>query len=735
MAFKQRSLYEPTVRVAGMLGSAIFNDVMGRMSSAVDALLGPTRVQVIQGINRNDPVVIPDVSIITDCVNRRLISPELFVWAAASQGANFGAKQDSPTQRNASILWEAARQATLEVPSVSFVMDCWSRGYFEGRRDDVKQAIARAGGEVEVWERYLDGFYSFPAVGDLIAARNRELINDDKWTEGLKRNGFGLSWTRRMFEQLRDQLPGPSDLVHFAVKEAFSVDVANAVGLYDEFPAVIMPYMKGQGLGWDLQFQIRADGVERRANVADLYWAAHWQPISPQQAIGMFHLLRPNRLQRYRDAGLDPKDFSLDDVRRWLRINDYPASVREQLVTLSFTPLRLVDIRAALAMNWRINNVPGYADTIPAPLRNAAAAWDRAWGVEQFRDRGVLPEDANTQVTLVYTTAAAALGAPIRAANLAVIKESVKVLREGYAAGLLTRANVRGGLQDLGISQSAADAMLDIEDAKRQLRIAAVAISALRKGYLSGAIQGSEAFQRLQNAGIQEDRAQELVNLWYSEFNVNRRHATTERIIKWVSTGRMSMTDASRRLENLGWDNPDLTLLLAEAEGKALVLRAQAIRAADRDRRSRVAQLDKIRREMAAAQKQVEAAIRRQTPVATLQRWLRKREITRDRFIRRMMQMGYDLPTSELYAEDALRPEPQKIYPKPPPNTTTSGTLELPERPANVPTPPQQQPPAPQPPPATGTTNAESTQPQQLHAQPEQLHTVPGQSQPGGGIA
>lgn len=759
--------------------SALFNDVASRASSAVDALLAPAKVIGMGNIWGGNPVILPDSSTLFGLAQRGLLDPTLMRDAAARQGINLGWKTDTNYQRNASTIWSAVYDATADVPGVSFIMDCWGRGYFEGRDEEARRAIKRAGGNDNVWPRYKDAFYVFPAVGDLAEARNRGFISQEQWTEGLKRNGYGLSWTRTMFDKMLDRIPGPSDLIHFAVKEAFDVDTASKIGLYDEFPTSISPYMKGQGLGWELDFYIVADKENRKATVPDLYWAAHWQPISPSQAIDMYHLLRPNRLQRYRDVGINVDAFGLDDVKRWLKINDYPASVREQLVSLSFTPLRLVDIRSALTLGYQVQVSPMIRAALPPFLRQAAANYNREWGIEQFRDRGVLPEDANTQVDLVYAKAALAHSAPVVAIEKGVLRKSFRTVLELYRMGVNNREDSETLLLRLGLSTQTIGVYLDAEEKTFQLQRLTKVLGILRKSFLGGQLGADKAIESLIGSGIVPQRARDYVTMWATEATYSYRQATTEKILGWVAKGSMTAAVARQRLVNLGWLDPDAVMLLAEAQGKLLTLQGRAIKAADSERKKRAAELMKVQRDLEKQANLVQGALRRQTPVSTLQRWLkkglisssqmiarlqqqgyspdvarnyardavdsltiptlqrwvRKKEISQETFLRHLATKGIDPDTAHKWLVDALTPEPPKpAAPKDdskPAAGQSSQAANPPQTPVTSPNPA----PTPEGNSLATTGTALHTTPEELNVQPEQLHTLPGrlgEGNPGG---
>lgn len=634
-----------------------------------------------------NPQIHPSPEVLFDMYNRKFIDYELMKTLARNQGINLNGITVSARHRNLDRAWTVYQEYSKERPSVAFIMSLWGRGYWAEQSQEARNAIDRAGGSSSTWQSYVTAMYEFPPMDTLMQGKLRGVINDDQFTEGMKRHGYGFAHHRNLYRELLKVNPGPADWVHFAVKEALSPDVANGVGLYNEFPEAIGRYLGWHGLNWEIGMPIVANGVNRQATVADLYWASHWQPIAPSQAFGMFHLLRANRLQRYRDAGLDVTAFTMADVDRWLRINDYPNTVRQNLAALSFTPLRLVDIRQALTMNYRFSVDANFRSLFPQAVQQRIDQYGRAWAIEQFRDRGVLPEDANTQVDLALAAAVWTYTAEERSAARSQRKELVKVLLSGYSLGIIDAENLRRRLTNIGLPNGTITAMIEVADAKETLHNSKVAIDAATRGYRKGSINRERYRELLTRSGLTDHSIRNYIENADYNRDYDRIHATTAKIVAWTGQGFLSYQDAKDRLENLGWSEPDTILLLAEANSRNVKLQGQAIRAADATRQKRARELEKALKQAQKNVELIQAAIRRQTPITTLQRMVRKRIITQQQFTDRAIRSGYPADVAAAYLRDALTVEKK-------PSSPSAGTPSKPEQGQQASAPTEQPPPA-----------------------------------------
>jgi hypothetical protein len=109
-------------------------------------------------------------------------------------------------------------------------------------------------------------------------------------------------------------LPGAQDLIRMAVKEAFSPEIAQRFGQYEDFPEEAAEH--GTKIGLSRDWMTR-------------YWAAHWDLPSPQMGFEMLH------------RGV----IGEDDLSLLLKALDVMPFWREKIKQISFVPYTRVDVR------------------------------------------------------------------------------------------------------------------------------------------------------------------------------------------------------------------------------------------------------------------------------------------------------------------------------------------------------------------------------------------------------
>jgi len=103
-------------------------------------------------------------------------------------------------------------------------------------------------------------------LGVLFDARRRGILDDRGLTERLWAHGI-RPVDIQILKQLIPVIPPVQDIITMAVREAFSPEIAQRFGQYEDFPAEVERYAQMQGLSPEW---------------ARRYWAAHWNLPSLQ---------------------------------------------------------------------------------------------------------------------------------------------------------------------------------------------------------------------------------------------------------------------------------------------------------------------------------------------------------------------------------------------------------------------------------------------------------------------
>jgi hypothetical protein len=152
-----------------------------------------------------------------------------------------------------------------------------------------------------------------PAEFELIAFWLRGLMTETQLDEALHQRGYTAIWRER-YKQFAQIIPPVQDLITMAVREAFSPEVAQRFGQFDNFPEDFAEWAERQGLdrGWALK-----------------YWAAHWSLPSAMQGFEMLH------------RGL----ITFEELDLLLRALDVMPFWRDKLIQIAYLPYTRVDIR------------------------------------------------------------------------------------------------------------------------------------------------------------------------------------------------------------------------------------------------------------------------------------------------------------------------------------------------------------------------------------------------------
>jgi hypothetical protein len=495
------------------------------------------------------------------------------------------------------------------------------------------------------WKAFVESRVRMPTTGEILELLNRDRITANAADAMLGRSGFSSSQLRTAILDLRKNIPGISDLIHFALKEAWDDNIA---GLYEydrEFPAPFQHWAERQGFGWDARTPAQKTAGQSQISWPRLYWRAHWQPISPTQAYQMFHRLRPGRGARYAFGGIAPRPFTAQNLNDVLKINDYPVSFRDQLAAMSTSVLRLVDIRRLYDL--------GIIDELEV--------------FEQYRDRGYVPRDATSLTQWVVRNKE-------KTENKARSAFTKKQVCSLYRSGALGRGSAARHLFQMQLvdpfalaiwnTMTLADkelmaanaphvqAQLDTCDLESEVEIYKAAARAIRKKLHCGRIDGPQADAELANVGVATHRRQQLVNLWIIERDSICREASLAQLLKGLRYGFITAAQANTRLANLGYSQADANLIIADIGRNMALDFARAQEKAAKTVQQRASALKRQLRELATESKRARTELARTASPAKLARYYKLRLIDRGTAFRRLVALEYPPADANLMLDE-----------------------------------------------------------------------------------
>lgn len=391
-------------------------------------------------------------------------------------------------------------------------------------------------------------------VSELRRAYLRHFITEEQHDDLLKKYGFTDS-DLQVVKRLYSEIPPISDMIRMAVREAFTPEIAQRFGQYEDFPDEVVPYAEQLGL--------TREWVER-------YWASHWGLPSPLQGFQMLHR----------------RIITEDDLRLLLRALDVMPFWRDQLIQLSYRPLTRVDVRRMyrLGVLNREQVYESYLDLGYSPenaermteftIRYEAPEEDvgdtdvrkLTRGVIQmaFR-RGVISKDEAVQrmVEIGYMEEDARLIMDVQEYEVSVelapdrrrriLERLQKLVIKGYTRRVIPRENAIDSLMQAGMSQSEAEAELEFAEQEIVEKLKQHVVDYVMDVYVNYTISHVEVVQLLNSAGFEADETQELIK----EMNLlraqRRRKPTFSQLKNFYRYGIINYETFLQELRGLGY--------------------------------------------------------------------------------------------------------------------------------------------------------------------------------------
>jgi len=406
--------------------------------------------------------------------------------------------------------------------------------------------------------------------GDLQEARWRELDVDIE--DQLARQGYD-GRNRRAIAEIDRRIPGPADLVAMAVREAFSPEIAEKFGQYEDFPVPVEEYLAKQGYRPE-------DEWARR------YWAAHWDLPSPAQGFEMLH-------RRVIDQ---------EDLKLLLRALDVMPFWREKLVDISYNPLTRVDVRRMYKLGlmteaqvYDANLDLGYkpeharwlteftkkwatpesdgelkemrdmsASTIRTGYRRGVVS--RAEAVDYLGDAGFDPEVAEFLLNIDDV----ALGInPGLDRDVDVRELTSSVALKAYRERVWDRARTQKELEDMGYLTGTAALLIQLEDVQAQADVRELKVKMVRERYMGFELEDAAAASELKSLGIVPERQELLLLQWAGDRHGSNRRLTPAQVMQAAKAGLFTDDVALTYIISLGYTPDDATVYMG-IQGRVL---------------------------------------------------------------------------------------------------------------------------------------------------------------------
>lgn len=521
---------------------------------------------------------------------------------------------------------------------------------------------------------------------DLTQLLYRGILTESQHAERMRELGFLDAHNVTEAKELFKQLPPPSDLVRFMVRDVDDINIVKQFGLDDEFA----DKFTGKTKEWFAQQGMSEDYALR-------VWRAHWSIPSPGQLYEYYHRHRLSG-----EFGDSAKVFK--DVETALKQQDILPFWVPRLLSLSFAPLEKRVVRQA----FRIGSLTkedvaksfveaGYSDENVEKLVAFESrqrllslhalpdyvAWTKyAISREELNKRlvnmGYGIEDvsarADTDVLMHYggrpqklfeqgvigtnelIDALKSHGVPepqlTNWVSESAIKRHLSGVLKDYRTGIVPREAAQNAAIVFGIPAETIVPELETIDNQRKSRLMYKCAKAILKRFKDGELDREQAITSIQRNGIPLANAIELANAAACEINATGKTISAERLCSLHSQGLLSPSEFVTRLRNSGYSDTDSIRLVSSC---VLKLAEKAGKAVEKQYEKQRRELEKERRKLISARKsesrQVEE-MERENQRGSKAVWLVEKKIARAA-AKLAKTLGIDAAQAALIANEA----------------------------------------------------------------------------------
>jgi len=389
-------------------------------------------------------------------------------------------------------------------------------------------------------------------------AWNRGLIDESTADDQLSRRGYSGA-AKNAAKALRRKLPTPSDLVRFAVREAFDPRVVMTFGLDQEFPARFAQEMDKQG--YDNEWALAQ-------------WRAHWDLPSLSAGYEMLHrgnidlstldlLLRTQDVMPFWRQKLIDIAYNLPtrvDTRRLYKAGIWTeAQVYQNYLALGNKPdvaRALTDFAIAWSTPEDAMELDDITDVAVSEIRLAYRRHviDRDTALDMLVASGVTAQLADFWLSVDDTRLARD---PAADADVDVRDLTLSVVLDAYAEGLWDRARTQRELEAAGFLPTSADLLLTLKDHQLARDLRRAQEEYVRGLYVTYTTDVAVARQALAQLGVSSQRQTLLITQWsFERIQGTRNLSVTEIRTAWRAL-RLNNDAALDKLLLLGYNADD----------------------------------------------------------------------------------------------------------------------------------------------------------------------------------
>lgn len=327
-------------------------------------------------------------------------------------------------------------------------------------------------------------------VNEIILANYRGEISETDALTRLGQLGIPPDDARVLFN-LGEQIPGPADLVRFALREVWNDGVASQYGYDQGDTGEFALWMEKQGLS---------------SEWVKAYWRAHWEIPSSGQMIEMFHR----------------KQIGYDTLVDGLKVNDIAPGWIDPLLGITYSLLTRVDVKRA--------------------LRYGLYTYDEV--LEEYRQQGYDERRAGILAQIAMKETIDETAGLTRAA---IVK--------AYTKGRLSRSDAIDQLGSIGILGEIASFYLEQADYDRQDAVLDRKVDNVEKRYLAGVLGEQDALSELAALGVPGEEARLDLDDWKLAKQTRVRRPTRSNLDEFFLQGVIGTDSYTQEMDTLGYQS------------------------------------------------------------------------------------------------------------------------------------------------------------------------------------
>lgn len=371
----------------------------------------------------------------------------------------------------------------------------------EVETDKILDSISKADIHPDYAGTYLDGILTKPATQDIIAYQLRQDPSLSNLGIELRKIGIHPNYTP-LYRELAHQIPPLADIITMAVREAFTPEIANRFGQYQDLPSEFVSWVGKKGLSKDW---------------AERYWAAHWSLPSPQQGFEMLH------------RGI----ISTDELALLLRALDIMPFWRDKLIQMSFEPFTRVDVRRMYQLG----------------------VLDEAGVTKAYRDIGY--DETNATKLTEFT---------VKQTRQTLSRFTSNDIISAYTKHFIDSGQAQSFLRHIGIKDAEIDNIIASAGYKRDWAEKQERIDAVENLYKKGTYTEVQARSALSGLGLPSDHITTLLQQWALKASAAPVATwTATQTLSFLKKKLITSDRASREFSALGYDAEHIQVYLRSA--------------------------------------------------------------------------------------------------------------------------------------------------------------------------